>query len=175
MEQLVILVLIGLVSLINWLVQKSAEQRDKRKAEAEAQGGGELRQPPAREIRPAGADDAARRLREALGLPDDEELPPPLPRAERTEPPQLPEPFLTEAVPPPVIREAARAFVPVAEPAARPAVPRVPPMKSAPAAPAFVTRAEPSRFRALIATSAGARDAVVLAEILGPPKSQQNS
>lgn len=174
MEQLVILVLIGLVSLINWLVQKSAEQREKRKAEAESQGGGELRQAPVRESRPQGADDAARRLREALGLPDDEELPPPLPRAEQPVPPQLPEPFLTPSIPQPVFREA-RAVVPAPEAISRPAGPRMPPVKSAPAAPAFVTRAEPSRFRALIATPSGARDAVVLAEILGPPKSQQNS
>ncbi len=171
MEQLVILVLIGLVSLINWLVQKSAEQREKRKAEAEAQGGGELRQAPVREVRPEGAD-AARRLREALGLPDDEELPPPLPRMERQVPPQFPDPILTETAQP-FLREAP------ALPTAAEAVPRTPsrmaPVKAAPAAPAFVSRAEPSRFRALIATSAGARDAIVLAEILGPPKSQQNS
>ena len=173
MEQLVILVLIGLVSFINWLVQKSAEQREKRKAEADAQGGSELRQAPANE-RPADTgDEAARRLREALGLPDDEDLPPPMPRREIPVPPQFPDPIRSEPALPPVpafLREARAAMDAVPRPvAARMIAP-----KHAPAPPAIVSRAEPSRFRALLASPSGARDAVVLAEILGTPKGFQN-
>ena len=38
MEQLVILLVIGIISLVNWLMQRSAEIREQRKAEAERLG-----------------------------------------------------------------------------------------------------------------------------------------
>ena len=76
MEQLVILLLIALISIINWIIQKSKERREKRKLEKRADATGE----PVAKHEPApdatGTETAMRRLREALGLP--EEAPPPV-------------------------------------------------------------------------------------------------
>ena len=75
MEQLVILLLIALISIINWIIQKSKESREKRKLEKRADATGE----PVAKHEPApdatGTETAMRRLREALGLPED--APPP--------------------------------------------------------------------------------------------------
>ena len=75
MEQLVIILLIALISIINWIIQKSKETREKRKLEKRADATGE----PVAKHEPApdatGTETAMRRLREALGLP--EEAPPP--------------------------------------------------------------------------------------------------
>ena len=75
MEQLVILLLIALISIINWIIQKSKEAREKRKLEKRADATGE----PVAKHEPApdatGTETAMRRLREALGLPED--APPP--------------------------------------------------------------------------------------------------
>ena len=76
MEQLVIILLIALISIINWIIQKSKEAREKRKLEKRADATGE----PVAKHEPApdatGTETAMRRLREALGLP--EEAPPPV-------------------------------------------------------------------------------------------------
>jgi hypothetical protein len=79
MEQLVIILLIALISFINWLVKKSAEMREARKREQGAAKSGEsLRRepPPPPEAEP---EISMRRFREALGLPD-EAQPPALPK-----------------------------------------------------------------------------------------------
>ena len=71
MEQLVILLLIALISIINWIIQKSKERREKRKLEKRADATGE----PVAKHEPApdatGTETAMRRLREALGLPEE--------------------------------------------------------------------------------------------------------
>src|SRR6187402_2972416 len=88
MENFVIVLVLGAVAFIKWALEKSAEQRSKRDTEERL---GRLRdsEPVASPIaapRPAfnypGADVAARRLREALGLPADADLPRPRPMAE---------------------------------------------------------------------------------------------
>jgi hypothetical protein len=155
MEQLVLLVIIGLISLINWLMQRSAQMREKRKLE---RGDLDGRVEPAAEIpEPAGSaeenpDEGMRRLMEALGIPPAEEPPP--------EPPPLPR-----------VREAAPQ-VPVfaAPPPLRPAG-HVPLRRSVAAT---VEQREPTRFRKLLSSRGGLRDAVVLSEILGPPRSMRS-
>ena len=76
MEQLVIILLIALISIINWIIQKSKETREKRKLEKRADATGEpvAKQEPGPDA--TGTETAMRRLREALGLP--EEAPPPV-------------------------------------------------------------------------------------------------
>jgi len=152
MEQLVILVIIGLISLVNWLVQRSSEIREQRKLEREQQGvpegnpflsseeksTGPVRKDPSEEMR---------RLMEVLGVPVEE------PPREAAAPPQLP--------PAPVFVTApSRRKNP---PAAR---------KPATAAPSLQPQHPGSSARVFsdaLRSRAGVRRAVVLREILGPP------
>jgi hypothetical protein len=156
MEQLVILVLIGLVSLINWIVQKSAETRAKRKLEAQEPDGNTLisREPfvsepvdISREER--SEDDRVRNLMNALGLetpfvPEPEEaiVPPPfLPSLEemaaKIEPAQvLREQWHTKKIPPKIVK----------------------------------SKRKRVRVGALLAAPNGLRNGILLSEVLGPPK-----
>jgi hypothetical protein len=176
MEQVVILLLIALISLINWLVKKSSELRKARKLkEGTAEG---LRGAPSAPDTQSEVN--MRRFREALGLPE-EALPPAVPkRVEKQVPPPLP-PSRPKKTPP-------------ATPA--PSVPVAP----AHLAPAHVARAhvapaderfrsvelhhrvgkriehitdvaaKRSRIQELLGSRGGLRDAVVLSEILSSPK-----
>lgn len=159
MEQLIILVLIGLISLINWIIQKSAEMREKRKLERMRDHGLEPPEVPTTEPEPAqGADEAMRRLMEALGLPEDAAPPPPRPQPPFI-PPPLPEPPRT---PVPVARTAS-------EPSAAFMRRKAREMEAALAA----ASAKPGRVRGLLTAPGGARDAIVLSEVLGPPKAMR--
>src|SRR4029077_4328948 len=190
MEQLVIILLIALISIINWIIQKSKEAREKRKLEKRADATGEpvAKQEPGPDA--TGTETAMRRLREALGLP--EEAPPPvIPKraeskrveAERIEPKRMepkrgerpvpmPAPSPDRLVPPPLPQPERRPILVHAPPVprwqehrrfdslhkiAKPSLPEVP--KQAP------------RIRELLQSQGGLRAAVVLSEILGPPKS----
>ncbi len=91
MEQLVLLIIIGLISFVNWIIQKSAERRNR-------QQGGELpdpepdfdwetpdqfpKQEPVNRRAPLSEDERARQFMEALGLPAGTQspAPPPLPQ-----------------------------------------------------------------------------------------------
>jgi len=197
MEQLVILLVIGAISLVNWLLQRSAELREKRKLERQ---GGPAGAPPLPRTGPppvarggdpdAEADpaEAMRKLMEALGLPV-EEAPPKIPQRGQAPPPlPVPEASVPEPAPPvPARRE-------FPEPVERPARPmaealaferelrdfagkiEMPPLRPAPpkppkAAAATVAHVKPGRFRRLLSDRSSVRDAVVLSEILGQPKS----
>ena len=180
MEQLVIILLIALISIINWIVRKSKEAREQRKQEKRADATGE----PVAKDRPAPdmTETAMRRLREALGLPED--APPPVipPRVEpkkvepeRIEPKRVAprkrgeRPVSPSLVPPPLPQTDRPAVVHI--PAvrwehrrfeslhkiAKPSLPDVP--------------KPPPRIRELLQSQGGLRDAVVLSEILGAPKS----
>jgi hypothetical protein len=190
MEQLVIILLIALISIINWIIQKSKERREKQKLEKRADATGEpvAKHEPAPEA--TETETAMRRLREALGLPD--EAPPPVrPRraepkraeAERIEPkraepkkrierPVSPPPRSPDRLVPPPLPQAER----------RPAVVHVRPVRweqhrrfeplhkiAKPSLPEVPK--QPPRIRELLQSQGGLRDAVVLSEILGPPKS----
>ena len=189
MEQLVILLLIALISIINWIIQKSKERREKRKLEKRADATGE----PVANHEPApdatGTETAMRRLREALGLP--EEAPPPVipkraePRVEpeRIEPKRMepkrgehpvpvPAPSRDRSVPPSLPQPERK---PIAVHA--PAVPRWQEHrrsgflhKMAKPPPPEVSKQSP-RIRELLQSQGGLRDAVVLSEILGSPMS----
>jgi len=153
-EQLVILLVIGIISLVNWLMQRSTEIRERRKAEDGRFGiPGENPFQPADE-KPATTTEPVkdparemRKLMEALGLPLEDEEPPV--RRELPPAPELPPlpAYLPKApAPKPVVQIPAAAFAPHTPPAARTAL------------------AQALRSRD------GVRQAIILREILGPPK-----
>lgn len=182
MEQFVILLLIGAVSLVQWLMKKSAEAREKAQREAKTSGADEMFRPgplvAPREITPPATRDArtaeaARRLREALGLP---------PEPEEVLP-EDPAPVVSPRSRPPVILEervlGPEEIVTVEdlEPRTfRP--PSLPTLASlpipAPALPAFASPepSEPARsaLNDLLRSRAGLRQAILAQEILGTPK-----
>lgn len=182
MEQLVILIIIGVISLINWLLQKSAEHKSKRPTKSR-EASGPLAHTLEREedfspepvvaweeepavARPKAESQAElRRFFEAMGIPLEEEVAPaPVVRPSFVEPPALPQPPVPVVAEPPV-----RAFVP---PARRERVSA----KYAELAKGFA-RAEEAHeaassgdFRGLLSHPSGLRQAMILREILGPPK-----
>jgi hypothetical protein len=180
MEQLVIILLIALISIINWIVQKSKEAREKRKLEKRADATGEP-MPKREAAAPDMTETAMRRLREALGLPEDAE-PPVIPK--RVEPPRRAEPSKAEQpVSPPPAPPARTLPPPLLKPETKPVLLHrsparlweefrrvemhhriAPPLVHEPPKP-------PPRVRELLQSQGGLRDAVVLSEILGPPKS----
>ena len=188
MEQLVILLLIALISIINWIIQKSKESREKRKLEKRADATGE----PVAKHEPApegtGTETAMRRLREALGLPD--EAPPPVipKRAESREPERIepkrvqpkkrverpilaPLPSPDTLVPPPLPQPGRRPAEVHMSPARRWEEHRRFEFLHKTAKPGPEAPKSPPRIRELLQSQGGLRDAVVLSEILGPPKS----
>jgi hypothetical protein len=163
MEQLVILVIIGLISLVNWLIQRSAEARERRRIERKRQespDGDPFHQDgTARKVeQPEPVSDAdpareMRRLMEAFGIPMEPEDPAPPEKIRPVAPPALPTP---------------PAWVPASP---RPAAVRaeaVPPIL-----PTAVRRRSAAPISSLLRTRKAARQAVVLREILGPPKAFQ--
>ena len=180
MEQLVLLVVIGLISLINWVMQKAAEKREQAQLERENKRETKRNvytQPvpspvhrPAR--RAAGpVQDPFKDLMDALGLPSDQLPPPPVARREviveeeefasvEDTPPPIPEPA--------VARQPARP---------KPAAPFRPDRKMIELASAFAAVEEKpatayrgSKVRDLLANRDSQKKAVVLAEILGTPR-----
>ena len=162
MEQLVILVIIGLISLVNWLMQRSAELREKRKIEQAAQRGEAVpsarsQQEDQEQLGPQeDPAESMRKLMEALGLPM-EEAPPPTLKQPPPSAPRMPEP---PAIPPPAPSPRVE-FRPTPQPR-RPS-----------SAAAVVAHAKPTRFRELLSSRGGIRDAIVLAEVLGKPRGLQ--
>jgi hypothetical protein len=178
MEQLVIVLIIGAVSLIKWVMEKSAEARAERET-ADRIGDASPDVPKAAPVRPAHPmqaprpvahpvsdfETAARRLREALGLPEESELPRPVERREESPPAPRKEPVILFERPLPDLRMAPpieRAFEPLPEP---PIAPRPPaPGPAAEKIPAT------SRLDELLRSRDGLRKAIVVSEILGTPK-----
>lgn len=156
MEQFVILVVIALISFINWIIQRSAELREKKKLEQKNLGipeGNPYQQAEAPEPLPAPAnrepaDPAAemRKLMEALGIPLEDPAPPVVTRQQPpVEPPPLP------AAPP--------------QP--------VPAPRRLPLPPQSTTSSTPPRqgpLAAALRSRTSLRNAIVLREILGPPR-----
>lgn len=178
MEQLILIILIALISFIHWVIQKSGEARERRRAQRQAQGGGELLQrpeePPPLEPQEDSAE-SMRRLMEALGLPLESEPPPVVTRrAAPSGPPPLPQPIQREVPPAPVPSAPAHRPVPAGPaPVMRTAGPQghLRPDSAGIRQPAPALPTEVARVRRLLATGSGLRDAIVLSEILGPPKS----
>jgi hypothetical protein len=185
MEQLVILLLIALISIINWVIQKSKEAREKRKLQKRADATGEPVAKQESTPEPTGTETAMRRLREALGLPEDAPppaipkrvepaevapkrverkrlwppAPAPLPAPDQVIPPPLPHPERRPVVvqAPPVRRWEQHRRFEFSHKGAKPLLPEAP--------------KESLRVRELLQSQGGLRDAVVLSEILGAPKS----
>lgn len=178
MEQLVIVLVIAVVSLVKWLMEKSAEQRSRRETEERVE---ELERqhprqqrpaPPIRAPRPVASspmsdmEDAARRLRKALGLPEEADpprqqrrpaTPPPLARPEKT--------FLERAMP--AVAEIQEKLVPPAPPPRRAPESAKHKKPASPAGPAVSAR---TQLDHLLRGRDGLRQAMLVREILGPPK-----
>ncbi|MEX1118697.1 MAG: hypothetical protein WEB60_07870 [Terrimicrobiaceae bacterium] len=168
MEQLVILVIIGLISLVNWLMQRSAQIKEKRRLEKAAQQGEPVEtfdSEPSFETQEERPDESMRKLMEALGLPV-EEPPPPIPQ--RVEAPPAPRDVPMAPVSTPNFSHKR-----LAEPPREVFVHEIPQILPPRRRPAIVEVAEPSRFRTLLSTNEGIRDAFVLAEVLAKPVSMQ--
>ena len=181
MEQLVILIIIGLISLVNWVMQKAAEKREaagQKRAERR-----EVKREARRNVytQPAsGAPPVTRRqtlerdpfkdLMDALGLPSDEAPPPPVARREEF---FEEEEFASveEPAPPPVPQPEVKA------PRWQAPSVRRPDEKTAKLASAFAAVGDKpqatyrgSKLHDLLANRDNQRKAIVLAEILGTPK-----
>lgn len=182
MEQLVILIIIGVISLINWLLQKSAEHKSKRPTKSR-EASGPLAHTLDREEdfspepvvaweeespvpKPKAESQAElRRFFEAMGIPMEEEVAPePVVRPSFVEPPSLPKPPQTVVAAPPM-----RTFV---APARRERVSeRYMELAKGFARAEEDEEATPSGdFRGLLSHPSGLRQAMILREILGPPK-----
>jgi hypothetical protein len=171
MEQVVIIVIIGLISLVNWVVKRSAEIREERKLERERLGipegdpfhsaphQAEKPEPPHRPAIAPSPD--MRRLMEALGLPQEEEESPPMPVVREAPAPPLPIHKLPAAPKP----RADDAYTPEATGTKH--VPRSATRNAVSVPPAT---APVSPLAAALRSRDGIRQAVVLREILGPPK-----
>jgi hypothetical protein len=181
MEQLVLLLIIGLISLVNWLMQKAAEKREaagqkraerrevKREARRNVYTQGVPVPAPAAERAPAGRD-PFKELMDALGLPADESPPPPVVAREIFHEEEFAS--LEEPAPPPVPQPSAPKPPRWQAPSVRRPDEKTARLASAFAAveeqPAAVYRG--SNIRQLLAGRDSQRKAVVLAEILGTPR-----
>lgn len=191
MEQLVILIIIGAISLINWLLQKSAEHKSKRPPGRSATEEGfdgvpaplESRREPRHEFqqedhRPVPTADPQAELRrffEAMGLPLEEEPVRPAPITPSfQEPPALPEPPAPIAPAPiaPVVQPTrARSISPREKVSARYAE-----LAKGFARAEQTTEALPTvDFHEFLKSPASLRQAIILREILGPPKALADS
>lgn len=179
MEQLVIILIIGAVSLIKWLMEKSAEARAKADTAArmdETESSPRPRpiatpwdapRPIASPLPKSPANDAARRLREALGLPPESPLPSCDPRPSQTPP----TPTLV------VEKKKARPLAEIAADLERRVVAEtkvLPPRSFVAPAPAVLSSpvVEPARttLNDLLRSREGLRKAILAQEILGTPK-----
>lgn len=175
MEQLIILTIIALISLVNWLMEKSAEQRRKKRETHWNQGKSYV--PPVEEPEPASSKDDLRELWEALGLPQEQQYPPPPVSSYPVyEPKPEPEPEQFYQAPPihaQPVPEVAAQTPPVSVPA--------PQVELSEEERAFARRfqqteksSQPSiptsSLRELLGSPASLRKAMILREILGPPK-----
>lgn len=156
MEQLVLLLVIAAISLVNWLIERSAKLREQRRREKEASNQGQpppvsspnFPEPSPREE----IEDHMRRMLESFGLPLEDPKPIPQKTApvfifeEPIAPPLPPKPQLT--TPRPAVRRGLE--------------------KS--------TSTRPNRpWTSRLSSPQGLREAMVLREILGPPKALSES
>ena len=179
MEQLVIVLVIGAVSLIKWVMEKSAEARAERET-AERIGDASPDVPKAAPVIPAHPmqaprptahpvsdfETAARRLREALGLPEESELPRPVERGPESRPHPRREPVVLFERPLPDLRkappiESASEMLPEQPRPVAPPPARKPTEEKAPLA---------SGLDQLLRSREGLRKAILVQEILGTPK-----
>jgi cytoskeletal protein RodZ len=185
MEQLVLLVVIGLISLINWVMQQAAERREaaktkrveSRELKRETRRNVYTQPAPAPTVRRAAAErDPFKDLMDALGLPA--EGVPPRPVVARPDDFEEEEFSSLEAPAPPALPERVvtkpRGKAASWHPPARRAQPDE---KTKQLASAFAALEDASpetwrggNVRSLLANSSSQRKAVILSEILGTPR-----
>jgi hypothetical protein len=149
MEQLVLLLVIAAISLINWLIERSAKLREQRRLQKESAKRGQAapeEEPTVPEVSAREElEEHMRRVMESFGLPVEQ----PKPVFEKPAPVMVfEEPVVPPPPPLPVPRQTAPRRSKKASVAQRPRSPWV----------------------ARLATSQGLREAIVLREILGPPR-----
>ena len=157
MEQLVLLLVIAAISLVNWLIERSAKLREQRRREKEASNPGQpppvsspnFPEPSPREE----IEDQMRRMLESFGLPVED----PKPIPQKNEPV-----FVFE------------------EPIAPPLPPSSPlPPTTRPTLRRGIEKSTPTRthrpWTSRLGSPQGLREAIVLREILGPPKALSES
>jgi hypothetical protein len=151
MEQLVLLLIIGAISLINWLIEQSGKRREQRRFEAErarreAESSPYLEPAPSPtsipEVHKSEPQQEMRRFLESFGIPMPEEV----------APQEVASEFLTPAP----------AQTPAPAPASRTIVRKLKP-----------TSSKPQQVLLEIKSPAALRQAIVWREILGPPRSLQ--
>ena len=151
MEQLVLLLVIAAISLVNWLIERSGKLREQRRLQKEAASRGEAPLAPAPTVPEASPreeiEEQMRRMMESFGFPVEE----PAPAIEKQQP-------IVEFVPPPT---------PPPLPKTAPVIerPRIRRDKQVAA-----VSSERSPWLNRLDSPQGLREAVVLREILGPPK-----
>ena len=179
MEQLVLLVVIGLISLVNWVMQKAAEKREaaktkrveSREVKRETRRNIYTQPAPAPTARRAAAErDPFKDLMDALGLPSDQLPPPPITRREEI---VEEEEFASAEDTPPLPERRPEIRTPRWQ---SPAV-RRPDEKTARLASAFAAVEEKpaaarrgTKLQDLLSNRDSQRQAVILAEVLGTPR-----
>ena len=157
MEQLVLLLVIAAISLVNWLIERSAKLREQRRREKEASNQGQpppVSSPSFPEPSPREEiEDQMRRMLESFGLP----LEDPKPIPQKPEPVFVFEEPIAPPLPPP------RPLPPTPRPTLRRGLEKS-------------TSARPNRpWTSRLGSPHGLREAMVLREILGPPKALSES
>ena len=181
LDQPWIILLIVAASIVRWLWQKSQETKDEPERPVVPQ------QPIPRSSETQSEEDRIRRFLEALGQPPGTAPPPkvapkrrvpptvfsPLPPLTTVPPPLPPEPAPVAAAPPPL---------PVAQRVFKPAIVQesdfevrevVMQSSSEPTGPSRRLDAAAPSLRSRLASPQGLRDAIILREIFGPPRSMQ--
>jgi hypothetical protein len=156
MEQLILLLVIAAISLVNWLIERSGKLRDQRRREKELSNQSQPTPVPSPSPNPSPRDeiqDQMRRMLESFGLPVET----PEPIVQKNEPTFVFEEPIAPPLPPP--RPQAR----TSRPASRGLIEKSTPMR--------IRRPLTSRLR----SAHGLREAILLREILGPPKALSES
>ena len=152
-QQLILILIIGAISLINWLIDKSAKQREKRRIEnLENEGQAPASHPhPVEPPQTNQTEESLREFMETFGFPTSvEPVPPPI----QSSPPIFEQPL-------PIIPS----------PRPLPAPPIVVPLKSI--APR-VSLGNSNHWASLLHGRGTTRQAMILSEILGPPRAHSH-
>jgi hypothetical protein len=153
MEQFVLLLVIAAISLVNWLIDRSAKLREQRRLQKESADRNEpdsFQEPPAHEASAREElEEHMRRMMETFGFPTEE----PRPLVEKSAPVVV---FEEQAAPPPIPRSKQQT------------TPARPTLRRSKAATTAIRPRSP--WVARLNSQQGLREAIVLREILGPPK-----
>ena len=149
-QQLILILIIGAISLVNWLIDKSAKQREKRRIESLEN---EVQAPshphPVEPQQTKQTEESLREFMDTFGFP--------LSVEPASNPPQVTPPTLEPPLPP--LSAVRQNLTPPPTAPIRHQVPRVSHQRS-------------NRWASLLHSRGTTRQAMILSEILGPPRSQ---